>query len=291
MSSRSPAGPLALGPLQLVEGGNSSQPVTSRHSRTAAAPDGGSMSTGPNRARSAAEYQRGHAPAAEAGHPVMVGPDLIVVVGSSMAWPTSSGSSPSRPLSSSATSRRCGLRPSTCSAVRPRDTSRPRGPDRSSATARRPASSTTRTTTPVPTGASSPGPVDLLQAEEPPAHVKPELIRTSRIHSDAWYAHGHMTSKWKSTASIGSAAGSAGTRLALSRLHRNVHARLARRDRQIIRSCIVRPAYAGERTNRQSWTCAPTATRTGDLPLRRGSVTSAQRLSDSAVSPSTCRNA
>jgi hypothetical protein len=38
-------------------------------------------------------------------------------------------------------------------------------------------------------------------------------------------------------------------------------------------------------------TCAPTEIRTRDLPLRRGSVTSAQRLSDSAVSPFTCRNA
>src|SRR3954470_8662321 len=28
----------------------------------------------------------------------------------------------------------------------------------------------------------------------------PPWSRTSRIHSDAWYAHGHMTSKWKSTA-------------------------------------------------------------------------------------------
>ena len=30
----------------------------------------------------------------------------------------------------------------------------------------------------------------------------PVRSRTSRIHRDVWYAHGHITSKWKSTNSI-----------------------------------------------------------------------------------------
>src|SRR5215469_11577577 len=88
--------------------GNSSQPVSSRQSRTAASPDGGSISTGPNSAWSSPNTRVGtpHPPS-----PVTrswSARTSSCVLGSSMAWPTRAGSSPSRPIRASATSRRSG---------------------------------------------------------------------------------------------------------------------------------------------------------------------------------------
>src|SRR5664280_1151566 len=93
--------------------GNSSHPVTWSHRRTAASPVGGSTSTGPKRACPSSNTRVG---TPNPPFPATVSCSARTsspVVGSSMAARTMAGSSPSSARSSSATSGRWGLRPST----------------------------------------------------------------------------------------------------------------------------------------------------------------------------------
>ena len=116
---------------------------------------------------------------------------------------TSPGSRPIDARISAATSGWCGLRPSTCSA-------RARGLVEAVAVVHRRAPQQRRDAHhPPPVGpVALPRvllalvAVDLLEREEPPVDLQAVLRRTSRIHSDVWYAHGHITSKWKRSVSV-----------------------------------------------------------------------------------------
>ena len=98
-------------------GGTRASPVVRSHRRTAAAPSGGSTRTGPKSIWSSSKTRVGTPNAPRDATRSCSAFTSSPVVGSAMAWATRPGSSPISTRSSSATSARCGLRPSSWRAL------------------------------------------------------------------------------------------------------------------------------------------------------------------------------
>ena len=126
---------------------------------------------------------------------------LVVVVGSAIAASTTPGRGPISASSSRATAGSCGLRPSTCSAwpatrVPLVEQGHVGAAQQCADAHQRPAVAPLA----LPRVLLALDAIDLFEAEEAPVDGRGRAGRgPSRIHSDVWYAHGHMTSKWKST--------------------------------------------------------------------------------------------
>jgi hypothetical protein len=123
------------------------------------------------------EEQRGHPVAAGGHHAVVVG--LHLVVGGGVGWrqvDDAPGRGRVRPAGAGPRRARAACGPRRAAPGRPARTSGRGRRCSCGAAARRFASSTSRTTTRAPTGASCPPPVDLLEAEEPPVDREAELI-------------------------------------------------------------------------------------------------------------------